>query len=108
MANMPNPLNTREPTPEAPTRLCECGNACDSGRKTCATCVWLDGATASEQRIITALRALGGVGTRAILAREAAVSERTFWRVIARLRDRGRVVARDAGDSAFLFSLRSE
>lgn len=71
---------------------CDCGRPRDRGADACSTCVWLDGATPAEQRVIAALRALGGAGTRAALELETEMPCGSLKRTLARLRRLGRLV----------------
>lgn len=83
------------PPEKAASTTCECGAQKNSTDRACSTCSWLDGATTSEQRVIAALRAIGGEGCRdaLVLELDAQMPERTLRRTLAKLRGLGRVTA---------------
>jgi hypothetical protein len=87
--------------------LCECGQPRNERASACTSCLWLDGATEAERRVIEVLRTYGGSCTREALACETQMPERRLRRALAKLRRLERLVAGTDGEHA-TYALRTE
>ncbi len=75
-----------------PLASCDCGRPLAHGDEACTICRYLDGRTPGEQRLIAALRLLGGRATSEALQHESGLPERTLRRTLAQLRALKRIV----------------
>ena len=81
-------------------KRCDCGQPKRPRAATCEGCQFLDGRTEAERLLIAVMRSLGGGGTVDALLFETRLPERTLYRAIAHLRQRGRVVSEVGRDRA--------
>lgn len=72
-------------------RTCECGATKRAGAEACDRCTSLDGASHSEQAVVSALRSLGGEATTEAILHETGLSYRTYRKAAAQLERSGRV-----------------
>lgn len=91
--------------------LCECGNPKQDAALACERCLALDGANDDEQELIASLRALGASCDVSELAQAVCVSERSAYRLLKPLVERGRVTKRNTREggrySRTLYELRA-